>query len=63
MQEDPYLTPEEFNSLKEVARGGPLRKRIPDDHRRKLRKLRYIVLKLGGDVATREGHIRVAKEE
>ena len=51
------LTRAELDSLKEVARGGLMQKRIPDADAEKLKQLGLIEQKLGGLAATATGII------
>lgn len=55
------LSPEEFESLQEVGRGGMMQKRIPDDHARKLVGMRLINELLGGLGITASGRARIAR--
>jgi hypothetical protein len=49
------LTPGEFASLREVAIGGLMQKRIPQEHRDRLIRLRLIEQVSGGLKATPSG--------
>lgn len=53
------LTRAELESLKEVARGGLMQKRIPDADAEKLMQLGLIEQKLGGLAATAKGILEV----
>ena len=54
------LSPEEFESLRELSEG-LMRRNIPDAHRAKLPQLGFIVERLGGWMLTDLGRLRLAK--
>ena len=51
------LTPPLLNALREVARPGLFKRKIPADAREKLIELGYVEQRLGGLVATEKGNL------